>query len=277
MQESRTHESDTRKLDVRLLTAIAEMREADLLLRKVWGAGPGDDAPFTVDTMRALSHTGGYVAAAFLDDEMVGVAGGFHAISGPLHSHVAGVIPGLQGKGIGLAMKQHQRSWAAGHGIASVSWTYDPLIRRNAYFNLARLGAQAVEYLPEFYGVINDSINAGDLTDRLYVDWPVAEGAPAELPPLESFEAVVDVTGTRPVTPTTEPTEWAPLVRCAVPADIEALRRTDPDAARAWRLAVRAGLHGAMAAGYRVVGFDRSGWYLLQRPDSDHTDTPRER
>lgn len=271
MQESRTHETDTRELDVRLLTTIEEMREADRLLRAVWGVGPGDDAPFTVDTMRALSHTGGYVAAAFLDDEMVGVAGGFHAISGPLHSHVAGVMPGLQGKGIGLAMKEHQRSWAASHGIASVSWTYDPLIRRNAYFNLARLGAHAVEYLPEFYGVINDSINAGDLTDRMYVDWPVAEDAPADLPPLDSFEPVVDVDGTRPVAPTREPTDWAPLVRCAVPADIEALRRTDPDAARAWRLAVRAGLYGAMTAGYQVVGFDRAGWYLLQ-----HTDTHRE-
>ncbi|MEO7268676.1 MAG: GNAT family N-acetyltransferase [Knoellia sp.] len=277
MQESQTHESPTQELDVRLLTTIEEMREADRLLRNVWGAGPGDDAPFTVDTMRALSHTGGYVAAAFLGGEMVGVAGGFHAISGPLHSHVAGVMPGLQGKGIGLAMKQHQRLWAAGHGIASVSWTYDPLVRRNAYFNLARLGAHAVEYLPEFYGVINDSINAGDLTDRMYVDWPVAEDAPADLPPLESFEAVVDIEGPRPVAPTSGPADWSPLVRCAVPADIEALRRTDPDAARAWRLAVRAGLHGAMSAGYDVVGFDRAGWYLLQRTDSHHTDTPRER
>jgi len=269
-------EQRTEGLDVRLLVTIEEMREADQLLRAVWGAGPGDDAPFTVDTMRALSHTGGYVAAAFLDGEMVGVAGGFHAISGPLHSHVAGVLPGLQGRGIGLAMKQHQRSWAASHDIASVSWTYDPLIRRNAHFNLARLGAHAVEYLPEFYGVINDSINAGDLTDRMYVDWPVGEVAPADLPPLDSFEAVVDIDGTWPVAPSRPPTEWAPLVRCAVPSDIEALRRADPDAARAWRLAVRAGLHGAMTAGYRVVGFDRAGWYLLHRTDTDtDTDHPR--
>ncbi len=250
-----------------MLTEIDQMRKADALLRTVWGAAPGDDPPFTVDTMRALSHTGGYVAAAFVDDEMVGVAGAFHAISGSLHSHVAGVLPGQQGRGIGLAMKQHQRAWAGEHGIASVSWTYDPLIRRNAYFNLNRLGAVAVEYLPDFYGVINDSINSGDLTDRLYVDWPVAERDAAHLTVLEDAEPVVDADADgRPVPPTGAPADWAPTLRCAVPPDIEALRRDDPDAAHSWRMAVREGLYGAMSAGYRVTGFDRSGWYLLHRP-----------
>ncbi|KGN39046.1 GNAT family N-acetyltransferase [Knoellia subterranea] len=259
-------------VEVRLLTDIEEMRAADTLLREVWGVGPGDDPPFTVDTMRALSHTGGYVAAAFLGDEMVGVAGGFHAISGPLHSHVAGVRPGLQGRGIGLAMKEHQRQWAGEQGIASVSWTYDPLIRRNAWFNLGRLGARVVDYMPEFYGVITDSINAGDLTDRVYVDWPVVEAPALELSPLESFEAVVrsDVTSGA-VSPAENPESWPDLVRCAVPEDIESLRRTDPGAAREWRLALRAGLHGGMTHGFEVVGFDRSGWYLMAR-----TDDPKE-
>lgn len=261
-------ESRSGEVEVRLLTDIEDMREADALLRAVWGAGPGDDPPFTVDTMRALSHTGGYVAAAFLDGEMVGVAGGFHAMTGPLHSHVAGVRPGLQGKGIGLAMKEHQRRWAGENGLPSVSWTYDPLIRRNAWFNLGRLGARAVEYLPEFYGVITDSINSGDLTDRMYVDWAVADSPPVELPALEEFAAVGDVADgddDRPVAPRTPPAQWPDHVRCAVPADIEALRHTDPEAARAWRLALRAGLHGGMSSGFAVVGFDRSGWYLLQR------------
>ncbi|KGN34622.1 hypothetical protein N802_00585 [Knoellia sinensis KCTC 19936] len=264
-------------VNVRMLTDIDEMREADALLREVWGAGPGDDPPFTVDTMRALSHTGGYVAAAFLDGVMVGVAGGFHAFTGPLHSHVAGVRAGMQGKGIGLAMKEHQRQWARDHGIASVSWTYDPLIRRNAWFNLGRLGARAVEYLPEFYGVIRDSINAGDLTDRMYVDWPVEEVEPHDLPPLESFEPVVDIDGDRPVVTTAAPREWSSLVRCAVPADIEALRRVDPEAARAWRLALRAGLHGGMTHGFTVTGFDRSGWYLLERRESSPSREGRDR
>lgn len=253
---------------VRLLTDIEEMRTADELLRAVWGAGPGDDPPFTVDTMRALSHTGGYVAAAFLDGEMVGVAGGFHAMTGPLHSHVAGVRPGLQGKGIGLAMKQHQRQWAGENGLPSVSWTYDPLIRRNAWFNLGRLGARAVEYLPEFYGVITDSINSGDLTDRMYVDWAVEQSPSMELPPLEEFARVVDVAtddGDRPMPPVSPPMQWPDHVRCAVPADIETLRRSDPESARAWRLALRAGLNEGMKAGFQVVGFDRTGWYLLHR------------
>lgn len=255
---------------VRLLGTMDELREADALFRTVWGAGPGDDAPFGVDTMRALTHTGGYVAGAYLDEDpgrLVGVAAAFHAISGSLHSHVAGVLPGHQGRGIGLAMKQHQRVWAGAHGIAAVSWTYDPLIRRNAFFNLGRLGAVVLEYLPDFYGVINDSINGGDLTDRVYVEWPTADEPAAPRPSLEEAEPLVDVDAAGlPVLPTGSPDDWPATLRCAVPPDIETLRRDDPDAARQWRLAVRDGLHGAMSAGYRVVGFDRAGWYFLQRP-----------
>ena len=52
-----------------------------------------------------------------------------------------------------------------------IAWTYDPLIRRNAYFNLAKLGARPVEYLPNFYGAMDDAINGGTETDRMLVRW----------------------------------------------------------------------------------------------------------
>jgi predicted GNAT superfamily acetyltransferase len=56
-----------------------------------------------------------------------------------------------------------------------------------------------------------------------------------------------------------------PTLLVAVPADIEALRASDPDKARRWRVAVRDALGAAMAGGGRVVGFDKAGWYVVER------------
>ncbi|WP_433236902.1 GNAT family N-acetyltransferase [Streptosporangium sp. CA-135522] len=251
-------------VEIRLLRTVPELQRADALLRTVWGSEHGD-APFSLDMMRALAHTGGYVAGAFTGDTMAGVTAGFRTVDGSLHSHVTGVLPGRQGRGIGLALKLHQRQWATELGLPSISWTYDPLIRRNAYFNLNRLGAMAEEYLPDFYGPINDEINGGDLTDRLFVSWEVPAPADREPPPdLESAEPLLDI-GPReqPV-----PREASgSVLRCATPADIETLRRQDPKAARRWRLAMREALGGALARGYRIAGFHRSGWYLLCAKD----------
>lgn len=253
------------RVTVRLLESLAELQAADRLLRSVWGAGP-EEPPLALDVMRALSHTGGYVAGAFDGVELVGVAAGFRTAHGDgLHSHVAGVVPGRHGQGIGRAMKTHQREWATALGLSEISWTYDPLVRRNAFFNLARLGAVATGYLTDFYGAMTDDINRGDESDRLFVSWPVrptATPAPAQVP--EVAVAVLDVAADG----TAARRESADgVLTCATPPDIEGLRRTDPSAARAWRLALREVLAGSMDAGYRVAGITADGRYLLIRPD----------
>jgi hypothetical protein len=67
-----------------------------------------------------------------------------------------------------------ERAWAIHEGIVEIHWTYDPLVRRNAYFNLHKLGAVPSAYLPDFYGPLPDGINAGDKSDRLYLRWSLA-------------------------------------------------------------------------------------------------------
>ncbi|MGW6461447.1 hypothetical protein ACWF94_36895, partial [Streptomyces sp. NPDC055078] len=57
----------------------------------------------------------------------------------------------------------------------------------------------------------------------------------------------------------------ARTVLVAVPEDIEALRKSDPDRAARWRTAVREVLGGLLAGGARVRGFDRTGWYVVDR------------
>ena len=103
--------------------------------------------------------------------QMIGASFAFHGADGHLHSHVTGVLAEWQGRGLGLVTKLHQRAWCLQRGIDRVTWTFDPLVQRNARFNLQRLGAELVEYLPSFYGPMTDGINAGDDTDRAFVVW----------------------------------------------------------------------------------------------------------
>lgn len=251
---------------IQLLRTVPELQQADALLRAVWNTPDTGEPPLALDVMCALAHTGGYVAAAYLGTAMVGVTAGFRTVGDSLHSHVAGVLPGMHGRGIGAAMKSHQREWAAEAGLSSISWTYDPLIRRNAYFNLHRLGAVAEAYLPDFYGPLDDGINDGDESDRLFVSWPVQapSHAPEPLPSLAAAVPVLEPDGNG------EPVLRAAtggVLRCATPVDAESLRRRDPAAARRWRSAMRESLGGALDNGYRIDGFVRSGWYILQRKE----------
>ncbi|MBB2910708.1 putative GNAT superfamily acetyltransferase [Streptosporangium becharense] len=241
---------------VRSLHGIEALQRADRLLREVWGTRRGDDPPIALDLLCAFSHTGGYVGGAFLGGELVGVAAGFLAAGRSLHSHITGVAAGARGCGVGRALKEHQRAWAAEHGLVAVSWTFDPLLRRNAFFNLTRLGARVVGYLPDFYGPMSDGINDGGPSDRLFVTWPTEAAAS---PPVSDHDGVVVVDETGAVQEAGD----APLLRCATPADVESLRATDPAAARRWRAALESGLGGALDRGYRVTGFTRSGWYVL--------------
>ncbi|MGA4988348.1 GNAT family N-acetyltransferase [Nonomuraea bangladeshensis] len=241
--------------EVRELREIAEFERVDALFEAIWRFGPAAP-PVTVELMRALTHAGGYAAGAFDGERLVGASVGFLAAGAALHSHVTGAVA----PGAGHALKLHQRRWAAEHGLERVTWTYDPLVRRNAHFNLAKLGARPIAYLPDFYGVMADAINRGDESDRLLTEWPVQD-SPA--PPCDTGDAVVALAdeGGRPVTGSAD----ADTVLVAVPADIERLRGADPGAAKSWRHAVREVLGGLMAEGRAVTGFRGRTYYVVER------------
>ena len=154
-------------------------------------------------------------------------------------------------------------------------WTFDPLVRRNAYFNLHKLGARAVTYLPDFYGRMTDGINAGDTTsDRLYIQWDVASpeaiaaaaGDPREVD-FDRVAADAEVVLGRDASGTPAPAKPAydgRTLLVAVPEDVETLRGRDPDLAVRWRGEVREALGGALDAGYRITGMARTGWYVME-------------
>ncbi len=264
-------------LVVRELDSVADLDALALLFQRVWSA-PNVDQVINCSTMRALEHVGNYVVGAYRSGELVGGSVAFLGLDRAgvmLHSHLAGVAPGGQGQGVGRVLKQHQRAWALRRGIRRVTWTYDPLLSRNAYFNLQKLGGLPVAYEPDFYGVLDDGINTGDATDRLVLLWEVdspraVAAARGELaaPDAAALRAagaavLVDRTGDDPVSLDEGSAPGGPAALVALPADIEGLRPRRPDVAAAWRYAVRAALTAALAAGYRFDGFDRAGWYVL--------------
>ena len=247
---------------VRELTTIDEFTGVCGLFQDIWRTGP--DSPLvTTELLRALTKAGNYLSGAFDGDRLVGACVGFFGApaDNAMHSHIAGVSATAAGRNVGYALKLHQRAWALDRGVDVIAWTFDPLVARNAWFNLGKLGATATEYLPDFYGGMHDLVNDGDDTDRLLVRWDLHHragrtGAPGH--------AVVALGRTADGAPETGVTAGETLL-VAVPADIAAMRVADPGCAREWRVAVREVLGGLLAGGARVAGFDRAGWYVLRK------------
>jgi predicted GNAT superfamily acetyltransferase len=235
-----------------------------------------------VEHLRALAYTGGYVGVAYDGQALLGASVAFFAAppGRVLHSDVTGVLAVARGRQLGFALKLHQRAWALALGIAEVTWTFDPLVGRNAHLNLTRLRAEATRYEVDFYGDMPDGLNVGQGSDRLLASWtigsPEVAAACDRNPPVglprPPAPTVLAERGGRPVV--CQADADARFVRVAVPGDIEALRRDDADAGRAWRHAVRGTLGAEMTSGARVVGFERGTGYLLDRKGG-HADPGR--
>jgi predicted GNAT superfamily acetyltransferase len=240
---------------------------ADLLM-KVWETGT-EHAPLSPDLLGALSFTGQYVVTARRDGEPVGGSVGFRTAEDGvprLHSHITGVLPSEQGRQVGFALKLHQRAWALRHGLGGINWTFDPLVRRNAYFNLTKLGATAERYCVNVYGDMADPINAGEPSDRYVAEWPLLDARAAPPPPSPANgDVVLDAAPDgRPLPADVAPER--PRRLAWIPDDVLALRRRQPELALRWRLALRAALTTAMADGFVATGMTRDGWYVLERP-----------
>ena len=256
--------ADRAGVRVLALDTLGAVQEAADLFARVWRTD-GAPPPLTAEVMRAVEHAGGYVVGAYAEGALCGASSGFLGIDEGgvpvLHSHISGVVD--QGRGVGVALKLHQRAWALTRGIPAITWTFDPLVRRNAWFNLVKLGATGVEYLPDFYGPMSDGVNGGESSDRLFTRWDLQ--APAR-GPLEAPGAVLllDEVDGEP-RPTGAGTYAAGALTLRLPADVEALRRTSPATATAWRLAVRRVLVPAFADGFTVRGMTQDACLVLAR------------
>jgi len=220
------------------------------LLADVWGG----ERSIQMDVIVAVVHSGGYASLATQEsDGKTRVVGGSLAFIGQpekkLHSHVTGVVKDSTNSGIGSALKQHQWNWAKENDFVSITWTFDPLVRRNAHFNLISLGAKVISYHLDFYGELDDKFNAGDKTDRLYVERQVAGHItpPSSTPCIATNDDVL----------------------IATPSDIVALRQSSNPDSRAEMLRLRQtqreNFQSALADSRFVRGFTSDGSFVLSR------------
>jgi len=251
------------RVAIRVVHTLDEARLVVDLFDRLWGTT--GNVILSVEHLWALAHGGNYAACAHDADtgDLLAASVGFFA-SPPgrtMHSDVTGAEPSARDRGLGMALKLHQRAWAIDRGLAEITWTFDPLMSRNAYFNLAKLGADVAEYCIDFYGDMDDGVNAGQGSDRLFASWlvdaPVGRTASAH----GATPILADADGA----PDRRTGVDADLVTVAVPRDILAIRREDPDRARSWRIAVRETLGAEIAGGGRVAGFVPQHGYVVER------------
>ncbi len=138
----------------------------------VWGYSDGDLIPKRVFIV--AQRIGGQVIGAYDRETMVGFAmslPGYRDGKPYLHSHMLAVLPEYRNHGLGRRLKLAQRDDALARGFELMEWTFDPLEIKNAHLNIARLGAIARRYIPDFYGPSTSPLQGGLPTDRLVAEW----------------------------------------------------------------------------------------------------------
>lgn len=247
---------------VRAPASQRELRELSAVLADIWQV-PAERSPGPVNILTALHDTDGYVAGAWRDGTLIGGSFGLTYVDDGvlcLRSQVTGSL--LRDRGVGLALKLHQRAWAVGGGIDRITWTFDPLVRRNARFNLHRLGARIVRYVPDFYGSLDDGMSGTFPTDRCVVAW-AARGPLGAVATTEPAVVVLDHDGRGGPRVSRRTVNGAPR-SLAVPHDVVALRATAPDQAARWASAMQRAMHRALADGYVGVDVTDDGRYRFE-------------
>lgn len=249
---------------IRLLDDVEELADVCRLFARIWPSSDGH-SPTTVGLLRAFSLTGNYVAGAFEDGKLIGAAVAFmgldkHGIS--LFSNQIAVDPEAASGGMGLAIKHHQRQWAIERGISEITWTFDPLMARNAYFFIHKVGARAVNFLPNLYG--DDYDQDGSASDRVLAKWDLKQTGAARVW-VQSLPVALHMDDCGRPQRGSIRTDQGNGFMMQVPPDIMMTRQHDLPLAHQWRAEVRLALATAMAAGHQIVDVTRDGWYTVAK------------
>ncbi len=209
-----------------------------------WAMDAGTE--ITPNLLQAMVHSGAYLSGAFIENKIVGAAFAFPATNSGLHlhSHMTAVLDECRDKGVGYALKIDQWNWAKKNNFSHLTWTFDPLVRRNAKLNIVKLGADISAYYPNFYGHMPDALNAGDESDRLMASW----------------STVIDAPKTRELIIHPKPDD----ILIEIPEDIVAIRTKDQSESMKWRRQVREQFLSAFEKNGKVVGFSANNEYVVR-------------
>jgi predicted GNAT superfamily acetyltransferase len=220
---------------IRDLRSDADLAAVEQLQREVWGFADIDVVSASI--FRVMLEIGGVLVGAFDADTLVAFNSGFAGYRHghlEIHSDMLAVREAYRDRGLGFSLKMAQRERSLAMGIRRITWTFDPLRSRNAYFNFRKLGVLSNEYRVNFYGEATSSFLHSTGTDRLWVTWLLdRERVPVD-GPRESVE---------------------------IPRDIDAL---STEQQWQWRQATRARFSELLEAGYCVTDYDGQGRYTLR-------------
>jgi predicted GNAT superfamily acetyltransferase len=250
------------------LRPLPTLDDADRIL-EVMIATWGEHQLLPREMIHALGASGNVPWGAFDGEEMIGYVLGWTGVDPEeglhTHSHMLAALPERRHRGVGFALKLAQRAQALEQGIRLIRWTFDPLVARNAYFNLWKLGAVADRFHRNFYGEMTDSLNRGERSDRFVVRWELdrtpgprnvpADGGSLVLQRDADADAPAPVAGEVPA---------AGVALVQIPHEYADLRERDPELSRAWRDALAAALEACLDAGLVAASFDGpTGAYVM--------------
>ncbi len=248
------------------LRPLTRLGDADEILR-VMIATWGEHQLIPREMLRALGDSADPPYGAFAAYELVGYVLGWIAADEEdglvVHSHMLATLPARRHRGIGYALKLAQRAQALDVGLRVVRWTFDPLIARNAWFNLGKLGVVADRFHRDFYGAMTDLMNRGERSDRFVARWDLdrepGAGPVLDGPRILKADGPEDRPRPRPGPP---PSGEGPVL-VQIPRDHQSLRRADPGLARAWREASAEAIDAALGTGRTARGFTADSCYVF--------------
>jgi predicted GNAT superfamily acetyltransferase len=236
-------------LEVRECLSMEEFDACIELQREVFGLPDLEISPrrHLIVSRRA----GGWTLGAFDRGGLVGFVHHLaavrarHEVIG--YSHMMAVKSEYQNRGVGALLKWMQRQKCIDEGRTFITWTWDPMQARNAYFNLNRLGVLVRSYGANFYGTDYSTSGAYDAkrapgldSDRLFADWElqsprVAAFSERRLPePLGAPARTIEI-----------PPEWYGLIQ------------RDPETAVSEQRRVRREFEEAFSEGLVCAAFER--------------------
>ena len=298
------------RISLRIIETVQELAEVEEIQRQIWPGSETDVVP--THLLLTAVHNGGLLIAAFEEElpgetlgesifsqpglnskkkdrspgSMVGFVFGFPGLyftpDGPRlkHcSHMCGVLPAYRDRGIGFGLKRAQWQMVRHQGLDRITWTYDPLLSRNAFLNIARLGAVCNTYLREVYGTMRDGLNVGLPSDRFQVDWWVssqrvlrrlskhrrraldlahflAAGVQIINPSSIGSDGLprpADEMDANSLQDDSPPFKERSMLLIEIPADFQALKSADHGLALAWRMHTRQIFERAFQRGYIVT------------------------
>jgi chorismate synthase len=270
---------------IRDLTTIADLEQVEALEKEVWGLDDRDTTPLTL--MIATKEAGSIWVGAFDGQTLAGFAFGFLGLEHGnliLHSHMLAVREPYRDLDLGMKLKLAQRERALAARIQEMTWTFDPLLSKNAHLNFGKLGVVSEVYRVDFYGPETSSVLHQNGTDRLWVRWPLAsrrvrdrlqgkDYRPEVLDAFSRLQPLVQFNGDGKPLRNDLPAALArQRIAIQIPSDIGAVEKKDMGLAREWREATRWAFTEALKAGFFVAEFCRTvrgqqgpGNYLLEK------------